>query len=155
MKKNELLELASLGIRTKVRSIERQLGTYWAQFPDIFLGDAPPQLLRPEPRETGNGHWPALTITRDDEDEGKAPAKKTRGKGRKKAKFKGVPIDVGAYKQLYDYLDAHPGALLRDVATAVSAHPANVRGKLLLGIRRGFFAKKGDGFHAKDAPQAE
>lgn len=151
MKKSELIELASFGVRHKVRAMEQQLAAMWKLFPDIFLSTGAPQLLRPEPRSNGNGAWPALEVTQDDAEH--APKKKKGGgKGRK---YQGVKIDVGAYKAIYDYIEAHPGSRLSDIAAAKSVHPANMRGKLLLGIKRGFFVRKGDEFHAKTEPKAE
>jgi hypothetical protein len=65
MNKQELHELAKVGMVTRLRQIERDLAAAFAEFPDLFLSATPPQLLRPEPRagsanEHSNGHWPIV-----------------------------------------------------------------------------------------------
>jgi hypothetical protein len=53
--KAELRELAEWGVRRKVEAIERQLAVLYAEFPNVFIGDKPPMLVRAEERESGNG----------------------------------------------------------------------------------------------------
>jgi hypothetical protein len=150
VRKDQLLELASLGIRHKVREMERQLADMWKVFPDIFLGDSAPQLLRPEPRGgSSNGHWPAIEVSLD-EPAPKAAAK--RGRPKKSVSSSGIPIDLSAYQLIYDFVEQRPGSRLSEVAAALKVHPANIRGKLQRGIVRGFFKKKADGYHPATSP---
>lgn len=54
MNKEELRELAALGAKRKLESVERQLASLYAEFPDIFISDGPPMLVKAEAREDGN-----------------------------------------------------------------------------------------------------
>lgn len=51
MTKQELHELASWGVRRKLQEMERQLASMHAEFPEAFLSDTPPLLLKAEERE--------------------------------------------------------------------------------------------------------
>lgn len=58
MTKDELLELAAVGMKEKLWRMERQLAQIHRDFPQLFIGEAPPQFVRPE-LKNGSGHeWP-------------------------------------------------------------------------------------------------
>jgi len=63
MTKDELRALAALGVREKIATIERELERLFAEFPDVFAGDAVPILLRAEMRAKGNGWKPEHVAT--------------------------------------------------------------------------------------------
>lgn len=53
MTKDELRELATWGVRKKLQDIEQQLALYHDEFPELFISETRPVLLRAEPREDG------------------------------------------------------------------------------------------------------
>lgn len=53
MTKEELRELATWGVRKRLQDIEQQLAVYHAEFPELFVSETKPVLLRAEPREDG------------------------------------------------------------------------------------------------------
>lgn len=64
MNKQELRALALVGYVAKLKGVEAQLAVEYKMFPEAFIGDRPPQLVRPELR---NGHapgWPIVATAR-------------------------------------------------------------------------------------------
>lgn len=59
MKRNELIELARLGMTARLKAIEAELADAFKQFPDVFATRTPPVLVRPELRNGHAKHWPA------------------------------------------------------------------------------------------------
>jgi DNA-binding PadR family transcriptional regulator len=61
MKKQEMFELARIGMRQRLKEIETDLQDKFGEFPDLFIG--PPLLLRPELRNGyhSNGTGPVVT----------------------------------------------------------------------------------------------
>lgn len=58
MTKDELRALAAVGYAAKLKQIEADLADGFKQFPEVFLGSTPPQLVRPELRNGHGKHWP-------------------------------------------------------------------------------------------------
>lgn len=59
MKKDDMFQLASFGVRTKLAMMERELRALHRHFPEAFASETPPVLLRPEKKTNGND-WPVL-----------------------------------------------------------------------------------------------
>lgn len=85
IKKAELLELAAVGMHRRLMADEARLAEIWKEFPQLFLGETPPTFVRPEPRESSNGHWPPIVATRADEAD--KPAVASRGSVAAKASW--------------------------------------------------------------------
>jgi hypothetical protein len=58
MTKHELRELARVGYAAKLKQLEADLADGFKQFPELFLGTTPPQIMRPELRNGAGTHWP-------------------------------------------------------------------------------------------------
>jgi hypothetical protein len=64
MLKDELRELATWGMRRKLEEMERTLAEYHREFPELFISEAPPVLLKAEPRADGGNGWAAPAAPR-------------------------------------------------------------------------------------------
>lgn len=62
MTKSDMAELARLGARTRLQTIERQLLSLYREFPEEFIGGVAPVLVSPELKSEGND-WPSFTAT--------------------------------------------------------------------------------------------
>jgi hypothetical protein len=170
----ELRELATVGMRERVRRLEQHLAAIWKDFPDLFLGDAPPQLLRPERREAGdNGHMPAVRITPPRKMSQWTPARRAAQSRRMKAirnkltrarlaamKKRGGRytrlrrVKLGAHQQIHAFLTDHPGSTNATLAHAASIPLTNMASILRTGIRRGWVTRKNGVYYAATEPSA-
>lgn len=78
MKRSELRQYAIPGVRQRVHALETQIGIYYREFPEIFIGKTLPVLLKAETKDmntwpdvrvvatnngNGNGHGPSARVS--------------------------------------------------------------------------------------------
>jgi hypothetical protein len=150
--RDELVKLAAVGMRQRLYDMERYLAQLFREFPDLFIGETPPQFVRPE-LKNGKGHsWPIMVVN-ETERQVKAHAArwtperrreqsermiKRRAKGRKG----GAMRHIGLVTQVHRYLAKHGESSLKDLMKATGAKASSsVISSMHPGLKSGRFTK--------------
>lgn len=162
MNRDELVKLAEVGMRQRLQGVERQLAQVFREFPNLFIGAAPPQFLRPE-LKNGKGHeWPILVTETEGTVKGHAAqwtperrqqqAERMRKRAKKtgrKGGLKGGSIrHTGLVVKVHRYLAQHGESSLQDLIKATGKASSSIISSMRTGFREGRFVKPGPARYA-------
>lgn len=155
--RDELVKLAEVGMRQRLQGVERQLAQVFREFPDLFIGEAPPQFVRPE-LKNGKGHeWPIIVSETEKVVKGHAARwtperRREQSERMKKARGKRHPSKMqhtGLVMKVHHYLAKHGESALRDIIKGTGgAKSSSIISSMNTGFKTGRFIKAGPARYA-------
>jgi hypothetical protein len=155
--RDELVKLAAVGMRQRLQDMERYLAQLFREFPQLFMGETPPQFVRPE-LKNGKGHeWPIMVS----ETERTVNARKARwtperrqaqAERMRKRRGKLHPSKMkhtGLVMKVHRYLAKHGESALRDIIKGTGgAKSSSIISSMNTGFKTGRFVKSGPARYA-------
>jgi hypothetical protein len=171
MNRDELVKLAEVGMRQRLLGVERQLAQAFRDFPGLFIGETPPQFVKPELKNGNTSDWPIMVTPGTEEarainahrarwtpERRAAQAELMRARRGKHSLHGKHKRQIGLVHQVHRYLAKHGESALKDIMKATGAKASSsVISSMHPGLRSGRFSKPGPGRYAlgPNAKEAE